>query len=205
MKAIYLLFTMIVLALSVNTVIAQTVIKTIPDNLVERKYDKEIYLINSDTVLSQSSIRSSKEIPGRIYTTIMNKDKGVFNGGASGCYFLKETTPLTEIFKQAIPKEKIKSLALNDKNGIFITYYYDTKTGKVAHLKFNLRGIILSDDMDSETDITLKDINKLESLFKEYHFDVSNLYCDKLNREIEFGNWNQVFWFSKLAEEEKEK
>jgi hypothetical protein len=55
--------------------------------------------------------------------------------------------------------------------------------------------------MDSKTEITLKDISKLESLFKEYYFDIPE-GCVNWEGGI-YGNWARAFWFSKLAAEEE--
>ncbi|GHT39819.1 hypothetical protein FACS189437_04330 [Bacteroidia bacterium] len=199
MKTIYLLFTVILWALSFNTGIAQTTVSNDSVEQIEKEYKGETYIINSS---SQNALRGSDNNQMSISTTISNKNEGAFSGSAAGvCYNLKETIPLEEVFKKAISKEKIKSLALSDKNGILIMFYYDMNTGKIAHLRFRLVGnTTLSNDTDSETEITLKDISTLESLFKEYYFNVSEATCEK----FEFGNRYYMFWFSKLAEEEKE-
>ncbi|GHT54200.1 hypothetical protein FACS189446_3340 [Bacteroidia bacterium] len=197
MKTIYLLLISILFALFANKSIAQNAI----DISKEKKYERETYVINN---MPQSYLRATSQMNKS--TNIYNKNKGEVEGhsAAGGCYGLKETTLLTEIFKKAISKDKIKSLAFDDKNRIFVSFIYNIKTGKVVHVGFMLQGISLSDNVDSETDITLKDINKLESLFKEYCFDVPK---DCVNHETHdiYGNWNRIFWFSKLVEEEKEK
>jgi hypothetical protein len=176
-------------ALSANAGIAQTA----PEK-VEKEYKGETYIID----------RPSQT---RLSTTVMNKDEGSFSNLETGvCNNLKETTPLDDVFKKAISKKKIESLALNKENRIEIKFDYNLKTGKVVHLQFRLNSAMrLSDDMDSETEITLKDVHTLESLFKEYHFDVSTVYCKKYNsgREFKFGSWRHFFWFYRLAEEEK--
>jgi hypothetical protein len=199
MKKIHLLCMGMCLVLSVNTGMAQTVNPNDSVTKVEKEYKGETYVINSS---AQNTLRSSKNNQFIMSTTIANKNEGAFSGSGAGvCYNLKKTIPMEEVFKKAISKEKIKSLALGDKNGIIIGFYYDTNTGKVAYMRFILRGnITLSDDTDSETEITLKDINALESLFKEYYFDVSEATCEK----FKFGHWYQPFWFHKLAEKEKE-
>jgi hypothetical protein len=61
--------------------------------------------------------------------------------------------------------------------------------------------VILSDDINADTCITLRDINKLEILFKEYYFEIP-IRCD--NKDVEYSNVYYPFDFSKLAEEEKE-
>jgi len=194
----YLLLFGILFAISVNTCIAQDV-KTIP---IEKKYNGETYVVDS---VPQSYLRSSGETQKRIRIWIINKNKaGIDDAYGSSCYGLKESIPLTDVFKKAISKEKIKPLAFDDKNRITANFTYDVKTGQVVWVAFLLTGnnITLSDDIDSKTDITLKDINNLEKLFKEYHFDVSNLYCESEKTKCN-NNLNVSFVFSKLAEEEE--
>jgi hypothetical protein len=197
MKTIYLLLISILFALFANKSMAQNAI----DTFKEKKYEGETYVINN---MSQSYLRAGTSQMNKS-TNIYNKNKGEAEGhsAAGGCYNLKETTPLTEIFRKTISKDKIKSLASDDKNRIFVSFIYNIKTGKVVHISFMLQGIFLSDDIDSETGITLKDINKLESLFKEYYFSVPGNCVNHETNDI-YGNWNQIFRFSKLAEEEKE-
>jgi hypothetical protein len=197
MKTNYLLLIVILLALSVNTSIAQTVVPNDSITKVEKEYQGETYMIGNT---QNNTLRALETKQKSISTTISNKDEGAFSGAAAGvCYGLKKTIPMEEVFKKAISKEKIKSLSIIDKNGIIITFYYDINTGQVAHLRFRLVGNTqLSNDVDSQTEITLKDIKTLESLFKEYYFDMSETTCEK----FQFGNWMQPFWFYKLVEDE---
>ena len=195
----YLLLFGILFAISVNTCIAQDS-KTIS---VEKKYNGETYVIDG---VPQSNLRASGETQKRIWLWIANKDTVGFSNGIVGvCHGLKEKTPLADVFKKVISKEKIESLAFDDKNRITANFIYDVKTGQVVWVAFILMGnnIILSDDINSKTDITLKDINNLEKLLKKYHFDVSNLYCE--DEKTKYGNWIVPFWFFKLVTEEKEK
>ncbi|GHT39816.1 hypothetical protein FACS189437_04310 [Bacteroidia bacterium] len=203
MKTTHLLVIGILLVLSINTGIAQIVT---PDNSIEKEekeYKGETYIINR---IPHNSLRASGDNQLITSTSIANKERGEMEGhsAAGGCYNLKETTPLENVIKKAISKEKIAFLALNDKNNMVIIFNYNIKTGKVINVHFMLHSnTTLSSDTDSETEITIKDIGKLESLFKEYYFDVPE---DCVNRETGdiYGNWARVFWFSKLAEEEKE-
>jgi hypothetical protein len=83
---------------------------------------------------------------------------------------------------------------------------YDIDTGKVVALHFILRRVPLTEDLNSETNITLRDIHRLETLFKEYYFDIP-VGCVNRETNDHYGNWTVMFWFSKLAEaaEEEEK
>jgi hypothetical protein len=202
MKPIYVLFIGILWALSANVGIAQTVASNDLFEEVEREYKGETYIIHRP---SQTALRASGNNQTNISTFIANKDRGELEGhsAAGGCYYLKESAPLEEVIKKAISKKKIESLAQDKKNNVLIKFDYNIKTGKVVHLLFRFKSTIgLSDDTDSETEITLKDVHTLESLFKEYYFDVPE---DCVNRETGdiYGNWMRVFWFYKLAEEEK--
>jgi hypothetical protein len=188
--------------LSVNTGIAQTATSNDLSEKVEKEYKGETYIIDRP---SQTTLRASGNNQTNISTFIENKDRGELEGhsAAGGCYYLKESAPLDEVIKKAISKKKIESLALNKKNKIVIKFDYNIKTGKIVHLLFIFNSAMrLSDDMDSETEITLKDIHTLESLFKEYYFDVPE---DCVNRETGniYGGWTRFFWFYKLTEEEK--
>ncbi|GHT39821.1 hypothetical protein FACS189437_04340 [Bacteroidia bacterium] len=203
MKTIHLLIAGIVWVLFVNTSIAQTTISNDSIEKVEKEYKGETYIINHPP---QNTLRASGNNQIIRSTSIVNKDRGELEGhsSAGGCYNLKETTPLEDVIKKAISKEKIALLALNDKNRMVIDFDYNIKTGKVIHLHFRLIGnTTLFDDKDSETKITLKDISTLEALFKEYYFDVPENCVNRETGDI-YGNWYRVFWFSKLAEEEKE-
>jgi hypothetical protein len=203
MKKIHLLLTGILWVLFANTGIAQTTVSNDSVKKVEKEYKGETYIINSS---AQNTLRSDGNNQRSVSTSIWNKNEGELKGhsSAGGCYGLKETVPLEDIIKKAISKKKIALLALNEKNNIVIVFDYNIKTGKVIHLHFMLHSTTtLSNDTDSETEITLKDISTLETLFKEYYFDVPE---DCVNRETGdiYGNRARVFWFSKLAEKEKE-
>jgi hypothetical protein len=199
MKKIHLLLTGILWVLFANTGIAQTTVSNdYSVEKVEKEYKGKTYVISKQ---QYNITRTFESNPVNTSTTISNTDEGAFSGSGAGvCYGLKEQIPQEEILKKALSKEKIKLLAQGERNGIIITFYYDVNTGKVAYLRFRLVGnTTLSNDTESETEITLKDISKLESLFMEYYFDVSKAKCDNLK----FGNRYHMFWFSKLAEEEE--
>jgi hypothetical protein len=191
MKAVYLLLINILFVLSVSTSFAQNV-----NTSAEKKYNDETYIIDDNT--SQNNFRASGAIQKGIKITVANKNKAVFDNTVGGaCYVPKETTPLTEVFKKAVSKEKIKSLANNDKNRITIRFSYNVKTGRIIYMWFILsEDVILSDDINSDTCITLRDINKMETLFKEYYFEIP-IRCD--NKDAEYGGVFYPFIFSKLA------
>ncbi|GHT39817.1 hypothetical protein FACS189437_04320 [Bacteroidia bacterium] len=202
MKTIHLLIAGIVWVLFANTSIAQTTISNDSIEKVEKEYKGETYVINSS---SRNTLRSDGNNQRSASTFIVNKNEGELKGhsAAGGCYGLKETIPLEEVIKKAISKKKITLLSLNEKNKMAIFFYYNIKTGKVINIQFILMGNTpLSKDIDSETEITLKDINTLEALFKEYYFDVPKNCVNRETGDI-YGNWARVFWFSKLAEEKE--
>jgi hypothetical protein len=206
MKTNYLLLTGIFWAFTFHTSIAQRVENVFPCDSAEIEFYRKTYDVDKDTSASQNGLRSSGSQTTSTY--IYNVDKGELTGhsSAGGCYNLKESTPLADVIKAALSKEKIKLLGSDDRNKIVIYFAYDMNTGKVVFLRFIVRGKPLSEDLNSETAITLRDIHRLETFFKEYYFDIS---AGCVNRETNdhYGNWTVMFRFSKLAEaaEEEEK
>jgi hypothetical protein len=197
MKTIKLFFTVILGVLSVNTSMAQSNERI----SVEKEHKGETYIVDS---FPPNNLRGSANSYYRSQS-IVNKNKEVISHSTiSYCLNLKETTPLVDVFKNAISKEKMKSLAYKDqRNMILITFFYDTETGQVVYMWFHLQGVSLSEAEDSDTNITLEDINSLEKHFKEYYFDVSKAFCQEIKGEkIKYGKYMYAFWFSKLAEEE---
>jgi len=191
MKTRKIIFSIIILfTLFVNIGIAQDV-KIIS---VEKKYNGKTYIVDS---IAQNTLRSSWN-NNKLPFTIENKNKIDFSKSIFGTCYLKETTPLSEIFNKAVSKEKIKALALNDKSRIVISFIVDAKTGKVVWTRFIA---FLSDDIDSKTEVTLKDIEKLETLFNNYSFEKPK----NCNTRVDYITWFRPFYFSKLAAEEEKK
>ncbi|MDR0543280.1 MAG: hypothetical protein LBH19_13860 [Dysgonamonadaceae bacterium] len=203
MKTIYLLVTGIFWVSAVNAGMAQKNKQTFPNDSVEKKYYAKTYVVNFD---QQNNLRASDSQPPSV--SIYNHDLGELAGhsSAGGCYDIKETTPLTDVIKKVLSKEKIKALALDKKNNIVIKFNYDMNTGQVVHLQFILH-VPFSEDLNSETSLTLRDINQLESLYKEYHFYIPEGCVNREARDANdhFGNWVKFFWFYKLVDEEPEK
>ncbi|MDR0543279.1 MAG: hypothetical protein LBH19_13855 [Dysgonamonadaceae bacterium] len=200
MKAIHLFITVILWVSAINAGMAQKNKQTFPNDSVEREYYKKMYDINRH---QYNNLRASDSQPPSV--SIHNNDRGALAGhsSAGGCYNLKETTPVADIIKKVLSKDKIKALALDNKNNIVIIFDYDINTGKVVHLQFILHAPF-SDDLTSETSITLRDINRMESLYKEYYFDIPE-GCVNRETNDHFGNWANVYRFYKLVDEEPEK
>jgi len=205
MKTTYYFITGILLALlSFNSGMAQNGEIKFSNDSVENNFYKERYTVNYQ---KYTNLRTANSQTTSV--SIYSKYKGPSAGrSAGGCYNLKETTPLVDVIRKVLPKEKIKAWASNDQNRLSIIFIYDTNTGQVVDLFFRLHGVPLSDDINSKTEITLKDIYCLETVLKEYRFDIPkgcvNPEANPNDPDSHYGNWAMLFKFSKLAEEEKE-
>ena len=203
LKTIYHFITGILLALlAFHSGMAQNGEIKFSNDSVEKNFYKNMYIVNYQ---KHTNLRAANSQTFSV--SIYSKIKVHFTA-AGGCYYLKETTPLADVIRKTISKEKIKSLAFNDLNRLFIVFIYDMNTGQVVDLHFILRGVPLSDDINSKTEITLRDIYRLETVLKEYRFDIPkgcvNPEANPNNPAAHYGNWAMPFTFSKLAEEEKE-
>jgi len=204
MKTIYHFITGILLALSAfHSGMAQNKEIKFSNDSVENNFYKERYNLN---YRRYTNLRAANSPKTSVY--IYPKTTSHF-AVAGGCYNLKETTPLVDVIRKVLPEEKIKSWAFDDQNHLFIVFIYDTNNGQVVDLHFRLLGVPLSDNINSKTDITLRDIYRLETVLREYRFEIPKGGCvnpeaNPNNPDVHYGNWAMIFKFSKLAEEEKE-
>ncbi|GHT84728.1 hypothetical protein FACS18947_2570 [Bacteroidia bacterium] len=164
--------------------------------VVEKQYKNETYTI-STVSYDQNNLRSDG-MRSRT-TSISSKIKVKISEGTGYRCTIEESTPIKDILKQVIPEAKIKTLASDKKNHIRIKFIYNKETGKVIYVKFHLRGYYsLSEEEDSDKEITLKEINKLETLLNKYSFKLSN--CEEGGK---YRNWMMAFFFYRLLEEDK--
>jgi hypothetical protein len=172
---------------------------------VEKEYKGETYIIMS---YPKSDLRAAAS-DGLIKVSVQNKsDQYILDSlRAKGlietiCRNLKEITPVADIIKSCISKEKLVYFASDNNNRIFIHFLVNMKSGKILYSNFSLSGnVVLTDKETSSTEITLNEINNLKKAFSNYCFDVSD--CKFAG---DFSRFNILIRFSKiLADEEKEK
>jgi hypothetical protein len=122
MKTIHLLLTGIFWTFTFHASIAQCVENVFPCDSTETEFYRKTYNIHKNTFASENDLRSSE--PQKISTFIYNVDKGEVTGHswAGGCFNLKESTPLADVIKKALPKEKIDAGASDAQNGIIISF-----------------------------------------------------------------------------------
>jgi len=197
----YLIVAGIIWAFACHTGLAQDAGKTFPNDSVEKKFYKERYDVNDYS--SSTNLRSSG--PPITSISIWNKNKDVWRGrlsNSNGCSKIKESDPIADVIKKALSKAKIKTLASGDNSRIEIYFFYNVKTGKVVYTGFRLSGVALSEDIHSETALTLRDIYRLETLLKGYRFIIPE-GCANRDTNDSCGTFALFFRFSKLVEEAK--
>ncbi|MBF0575513.1 hypothetical protein [Dysgonomonas sp. GY617] len=126
-----------------------------------------------------------KEVAGQVYSIDKTQKKVINNSNTINhknitkkCefYTIKEPTPLDDIFKSVFSKEKIITLAKENK-AITIVLFCNT-SGKVVNVEFLLQKTNLSDSLTDLSSVTLSELNELEILLKKYQFELTSSCTD---------------------------
>jgi hypothetical protein len=158
MKTFYFLLTALLLTV-MSTGYAQM-------QSVEKEYKGETYIIKS---YPKTDLRAAAS-DGLIKVSVQNKsDQSILDSLKAkglieqGCQNIKETTPVADIIKSCISKEKLVYFASDNNNRIFIHLLVNMKSGKILYSNFSLSGTaVLTDKETSSTEITLNEINNLK-------------------------------------------
>jgi hypothetical protein len=176
MKTIY--FLLIGATLGMNTVAAYG---QLPAASIQKKYGNETYNIydNSDSPEWRSiSIVNSRDT---LYTMNFRK--------YCKCDLMRtDPDPLSiihEIMKSVFPNEKRKALAIPGRRLICYTLCFDAVTGQILSVQFGLRNVTLSEEEESLTAVTLKEIYQLETLLKAQRLRTD---CDCSKTQFKFGS-----------------
>ena len=167
MKTIYFLFTCALVSLNVNTVHAQD---------IQKKYGNEIYNIYGWTTASKSEADMSISIANSRNTFGNGKSEDWCNCNIGG----EGLAILTKVMKSVFTQDKQKALASKTTlKKITYLLYYDAATGQILNVRFRLVGVSLSENEESSSAVTLKEIYQLETRLKAEHFTTNNCDCSK--------------------------
>lgn len=170
MKTIYfLLFSVWFCINSVNTYGQNGQAQIVPSKIIpiQKKYGGETYNIYGWT-------ESSKQI-GVINIRRLDMEKSkercicdTWNYGADF---------LTEVMKSVFPQGKRNETA--NRGILTFIFVIEVASGQIIDVEFILRRVSLSEEEESLTAVTLKEIYQLETLLKKHQFKMDNCDCTK--------------------------
>ena len=173
-KPIYILFIGVLVCLNVNFAYAQTMQQT-----TQKKYGDEIYNISYDE--SHIDITNTRD----------TLDSEKLLQLKQWCYCDSRYTDglsiLPKVMKSVFSQEKRKALA-DSVNRKRITFFicFDAVTGQIADVKFWLYGVSFSEQEESFTSITIKEIYQLETRLKAQQLKVTDCNCTGVNTKFKY-------------------
>jgi hypothetical protein len=152
----------------------------------------------SEAQIKNKKVKGTEYLIDTVMHKVANKANTINFKNAGSCqhYTFNQPVDISDVAKKVFSKEKIQSLAKDNKNNIHITLFCEIKTGKVLNVEFLLyKGLFLSEDETSLTSITLEELNKIEAFFKGTQYEIKANCPD-----VKYVNINYQCRFNRLVD-----